>query len=165
MYICWWYKKLVTYLHKLLIFSYTFQHPCHVSPVLYYAATQLLINLKTEPRKLLVDYSHLLNTFLKIARTERDAVNEVRFPNSLTCVHCNTIWWFRCFMEELQFYTFITEYFRYKGHKQNILGRTNCLLSFHATRTAQKTMSPKCIRCHRNVFTESLPDNGRKLKS
>jgi hypothetical protein len=43
--------------------------------------------------------------------------------------------------------------------EQGILGKTNRLLSFHTTRTAQKTTPTAILHCRRNVFTELLPRN------
>jgi hypothetical protein len=45
----------------------------------------------------------------------------------------------------------------------NIWKKTNRLLSFDTTRTAQKTTPPTILRVRRNVFTELLPVNDRGL--
>jgi hypothetical protein len=47
--------------------------------------------------------------------------------------------------------------------KQEVLGRTNRLLSFDTTRTAQKMTVPTILRCRGNVFTELLPSNDRGI--
>jgi hypothetical protein len=43
--------------------------------------------------------------------------------------------------------------------KQEVLGRTNNLLSFNTTWIAQKTKTPEILRCRRNVFTNLLSKN------
>jgi hypothetical protein len=47
--------------------------------------------------------------------------------------------------------------------KQDVLGRTNRLLSFDTTWTAQKTMPPTILRCRGNVFTELLSSSDRGI--
>jgi hypothetical protein len=47
--------------------------------------------------------------------------------------------------------------------KQEVLGRTDRLLSFDTTRAAHETMRPTCIRSRRNVLTEPLPGSYRGL--
>jgi hypothetical protein len=42
---------------------------------------------------------------------------------------------------------------------REVLGRTNCLLSFHTTQRAQKTTPPTTLQCRGNVFTELLHGN------
>jgi hypothetical protein len=49
--------------------------------------------------------------------------------------------------------------------EQEVLGRTNCLLSFDTTRTAQKMTHPTLLRCRGNVFTEPLPSNLRDTQT
>jgi hypothetical protein len=49
------------------------------------------------------------------------------------------------------------------GYQQEVLGRINRPLSFDTTQTAQKMTPPTIIRCHGNVFTESLAGNDRRL--
>jgi hypothetical protein len=44
---------------------------------------------------------------------------------------------------------------------QEVLGRTNRLLSFNKTRIAYKTTPPTILRCRGKVFTELLPSNDR----
>jgi hypothetical protein len=46
--------------------------------------------------------------------------------------------------------------------KQEVLERTDSLLSFDTTWTAQKTVSQTILRCRGNVFTEPLPSNDRR---
>jgi hypothetical protein len=51
---------------------------------------------------------------------------------------------------------------------QEVLGRTNRLLSFDTKRTAYKTMRPTILlslrrRCHGEVVTEPLPSNDRGM--
>jgi hypothetical protein len=45
--------------------------------------------------------------------------------------------------------------------KQEVLGRTNRLLSFDTIRAAQKTTPPTILPCRGNTFTELLPRNGK----
>jgi hypothetical protein len=48
-----------------------------------------------------------------------------------------------------------------EGYKQDILWRTNRLLSFDMLWTTYKMTPPKILLCRRNVFTELLPSNGK----
>jgi hypothetical protein len=43
--------------------------------------------------------------------------------------------------------------------KQEVLGRTNHLLSLDTTPTTYKTTPPTILCCYGNVFTELLPGN------
>jgi hypothetical protein len=47
--------------------------------------------------------------------------------------------------------------------KQEVLGRTNRLLSFDTTSIEQKMTPPTFLRCHGKVFTEPLPSNYRGI--
>jgi hypothetical protein len=47
--------------------------------------------------------------------------------------------------------------------KQEVLGRTNRLLSYETTRTPKKTTPPTILRCCGNVFTELLPSNDKGI--
>jgi hypothetical protein len=47
--------------------------------------------------------------------------------------------------------------------RQDVLVRTNRLLSFESTRTTQETAPPTILRCRGNVFTELLPSNDRGI--
>jgi hypothetical protein len=49
--------------------------------------------------------------------------------------------------------------------RQNVLGRTNRLLSFDMTRTADKTTPATIFRCRRNVFTKLLHSNDRETQT
>jgi hypothetical protein len=48
--------------------------------------------------------------------------------------------------------------------KQEVLGRTNLLLSFDTTRTAKKATPQTILHCSRNVLIKPLPSNGRRDK-
>jgi hypothetical protein len=52
----------------------------------------------------------------------------------------------------------------YRELKEEFLGRTNCLLSFHYTSNKQFFYYCVCIRCRGNVFTEPLLINGRLFR-
>jgi hypothetical protein len=47
--------------------------------------------------------------------------------------------------------------------KEEVLGRTNSLISFDTTRTSQRNIPPAILRCCENVFTELLPRNDRGI--
>jgi hypothetical protein len=47
--------------------------------------------------------------------------------------------------------------------KLEVVGRTNRLLSFDTTRTAQETTPPTILPCSGNVLTELLPSNDRMI--
>jgi hypothetical protein len=51
----------------------------------------------------------------------------------------------------------------YSIFKQEVLGRTNSLLSFDTTRTACKTTPPTILRCSRNALTELFPSNNKGI--
>jgi hypothetical protein len=46
---------------------------------------------------------------------------------------------------------------------QEVLVRTNCLLSFDTTWTSWKVTHPRILHCRGNVFTEPLPSNDRGI--